>query len=207
VDRYGIKVNYKHTLVSIDGAKKQAVFEVPGADSQSHRVNKSFDMIHVTPPQSAPDFIKQSPLANAAGWVDIDPNTMQHTRYENIFSLGDVASSPNAKTAAAVRLQSPVVVKNLLSKIKNQPMESAYDGYGSCPLVTSYRSVILAEFCYDGKVTPSFPLDPTKERYSMWLLKQKFLPHLYWDWMLKGHEWDLPHRTRDLPSLSTLDAN
>ena len=196
VARYGIDVNFGHNLISINGDKKEAVFEVVVGDNAGETVTTKFDMIHVTPPQSAPDFIKESPLANEAGWVDVDQHTLQHTRYNNIFSLGDATSTPNAKTAAAVRLQSPVVIQNLLTLMNNKTLTATYDGYGSCPLVTSYQSVILAEFCYDGKVTPSFPLDPTKERYSMWLLKQKFLPILYWDWMLKGIEFDIPHKER-----------
>lgn len=194
--RYGINVNFGHNLLSINGDKKEAVFEVAGGDDTGKTVTTKFDMIHVTPPQSAPDFIKESPLADEAGWVDVDQNSLQHKRYQNIFSLGDVASSPNSKTAAAIRLQSPVVVQNLLALIKSKSLAGIYDGYSSCPLVTSYQSVILAEFCYDGKVTPTLPLDPTRERYSMWLMKQKFLPFLYWDWMLKGHEGDIRHKER-----------
>jgi sulfide:quinone oxidoreductase len=197
VARYGIDVNFGHNLTSINGDKKEAVFEVVGGENARKTVKTTFDMIHVTPPQTAPDFIKKSPLADEAGWVDVDLHTLQHKRYNNIFSLGDVASTPNAKTAAAIRLQSPVVVKNLFALMINKSFSGAYDGYGSCPLVTSYQSAILAEFCYDGKVTPSLPfLDPTKERYSMWLMKKLFLPVLYWDWMLKGREWDIPHKER-----------
>ncbi|HZO51396.1 MAG TPA: hypothetical protein VFB63_01700, partial [Bryobacteraceae bacterium] len=66
------------------------------------------------PPQSPPDEIKSSPLVNAAGWVEVNQNSMQHVRYPNVFSLGDVSSTPNSKTAAAVRKQAPVVVDNIL---------------------------------------------------------------------------------------------
>lgn len=128
--------------------------------------------------------------------MDVDQATLQHKRFDNIFGLGDVTTTPNAKTAAAVRKQSPVVVKNLLAKMDKQTTNSEYDGYGSCPLTTSYKSIILAEFCYGGKVTPSFPFDPTKERYSMWLMKKHFLPFLYWDIMLKGYEIDIRHKER-----------
>lgn len=196
VDNYGIKVDYGNNLIAIDGERREAVFEVVGGDNQGARVTRAFDMIHVTPPQSAPDFIKKSPLANGAGWVDVNQNSLRHTRYENVFSLGDACSAPNSKTAAAVRKQAPVVVNNLLKSLGRNIGEAGYDGYASCPLVTSYRSVILAEFRYGGEVTPSFPLDPLKERYSMWLLKRYGLPWLYWDYMLKGYEFDLPHKPR-----------
>ena len=85
--------------------------------------------------------------------------------------------------------------------MRKTPAANRYDGYGSCPLVTSYGTVILAEFTYGGTVTPSFPLDPTRERRSMWWLKKYFLPYLYWDLMLKGHEWDIPHKPWTAPSL------
>lgn len=194
VQRYGIDVDYKSTLVAIDGNEKQAVFEVEDKDGNKNRVTKPYDMIHVTPPQSAPDFIKGSPLANAGGWVEVDPATLQHTRFDNVFGLGDGASTPNAKTAAAARLQAPIVVKNLLAKINNQTLPQKYDGYGACPLVTSHNTVMLAEFCYDGKVTPTFPLDPRKERYAYWLMKKHLFPFLYWNIMLKGIEWNVPHK-------------
>ena len=196
VDRYGIRVRYKHTLKAVDGPAKKAVFAVTGPDGPQPDVVRDFDLLHVTPPQSAPDFIKASPLANSAGWVDVDPGTLRHVRYGNIFSLGDAAGTSNAKTAAAVRLQGPVVVNNLLAVVDGKPLPAAYDGYGSCPLTTAYGEVVLAEFIYGGKVAPSFPLDPRVPRSSMWLLKTKFLPYLYWSMMLKGSELDIKHRER-----------
>ncbi|MDD1617152.1 MAG: oxidoreductase [Methylococcaceae bacterium NSP1-2] len=144
VAEYGIKTNFNTNLVAIDGANKTATFEVTDADGNKTQVNKAFDMIHVTPSQSAPDFIKNSPLANAAGWVDVNDRTLQHTKYPNVFSLGDVACTTNAKTAAAVRKQVPVVVDNIVNVMKHAALREGYDGYGSCPLTTSLSGVILA---------------------------------------------------------------
>ena len=196
VDNYGIKVNYKHTLKAVDGPAREATFSVTGPDGQTSELVRGFDMLHVTPPQSAPDVIKKSPLANEAGWVAVDPATLQHARFPNVFGLGDAAGTTNAKTAAAVRLQAPVVVRNLLARIDGAPLSAIYDGYGSCPLTTAYGKVVLAEFAYGGKVTPSFPLDPRVPRRSAWLLKEKFLPYMYWNWMLRGSEFDIKHRER-----------
>jgi sulfide:quinone oxidoreductase len=151
-------------------------------------------MIHVTPPQSAPDFIKQSPLANAAGWVDVNDKTLQHNKYVNIFGLGDATSTSNAKTAAAVRKQVPVVVDNILNLMNQKAVVEGYDGYGSCPLTTSLSKVMLAEFSYAGKVTPSFPLlDPRENRWIWWWGKKTGFPWLYWHLMLKGYRIDIPH--------------
>lgn len=191
---YGIKTNFNQNLVAIDGPAKTATFEVSDAEGNKQQVVKAFDMIHVTPPQSAPDFIKNSPLANAAGWVDVHENTLQHTKFPNIFGLGDVTSTPNAKTAAAVRKQVPTLVDNIFHLIEGKALQGKYDGYGSCPLTTSLSTVILAEFSYGGKVTPSFPLlDPRKSLFIWWIGKKIGFPWMYWHLMLKGYRIDIPH--------------
>ena len=192
---YGITTNYSSNLVEIDGPAKKATFEVKDSDGNTELVDTYFDMIHVTPPQSSPDFIKESPLSNEAGWLDVDPETLIHTQYKNIFGLGDVIGTTNAKTAAAVRKQVPVVADNILSLMSGDQMGAKYTGYGSCPLTTSLSSVMLAEFSYGGEVTPSFPfLDPRKNRYIWWLGKRIGLPLLYWNIMLKGRRIDLPSK-------------
>ena len=196
VENYGIDVRYRHTLKAVHGPSRTAHFAVTDGEGKTIEVEKRFDLLHATPPQSAPDFVKASSLANAAGWVDVNPATLQHQRYANVFSLGDVAGTTNAKTAAAVRLQAPAVVRNLLAIMDGKPLDASYDGYGSCPLTTAYGKVVLAEFTYGGKVTPSFPLDPRKPRLSAWFLKTRFLPFMYWQMMLRGSEFDVKHRER-----------
>ncbi len=194
-DGYGAKRDFNCNLVAIDGAAKIAIFEKTGSGGVKERISLGFDVIHVTPPQSAPDFIKKSPLANAAGWVEVNSNTLQHPRYPNVFGLGDATSTPNAKTAAAVRKQVPVVVRNLSALADGKALDPRYDGYGSCPLTTSLNTVMLAEFSYDGRVTPSFPwLDPRENRVVWWFGKKYLLPLLYWNYMLKGVSFDIPHK-------------
>jgi sulfide:quinone oxidoreductase len=195
IKEYAITTHFNHNLLAIDGPAKIATFETTDADGNKSTVTKEFDMIHVTPPQSAPDFIKTSPLANDAGWVDVHPGTLQHTVFGNVFGLGDVTSTPNAKTAAAVRKQVPVVVDNILKLQESQELVEGYDGYGSCPLTTSLNTVMLAEFSYGGKVTPSFPfLDPRTNNRLWWFGKTFGFPWLYWHIMIKGLRFDIPHK-------------
>jgi sulfide:quinone oxidoreductase len=194
--RHGVDVNYQHNLVAVDGKAKKATFEIAGGDKQGQRIEVPYDMLHVSPPQSPPAEIKASPLANAAGWVEVNQNSLQHVRFANVFGLGDAASTPNSKTAAAVRKQAPVVVRNILKLMKGEAIESTYDGYASCPLTTANGKAIIAEFCYGGKVTPSIPLlDPGKERALGWWIKTTGLPILYWDYMLRGYEAFPGHNT------------
>jgi len=188
LDRYGITFNYRKNLVEIRASDKVAVFEVTDENGHMELEEESYDMIHVVPPQSAPDFVKNSALVDEEGWVDVDNGTLQHNRYPNIFSLGDVSGTTKAKTGAAVRKQAPIVTANLMNMIEQGKITNTkvYNGYSSCPLVTGYGKLILAEFDYDNNPDPSFPFDTAKERWSMYFLKTKILPILYWSGMLKG---------------------
>ncbi|MBD8148872.1 NAD(P)/FAD-dependent oxidoreductase [Pseudomonas fluorescens] len=189
VEKYNARLAFNANLIKVDGPARKAWFEVKDAEGNVHIEEKAFDMLHVVPPQVAPDFIRQSPLADAAGWCEVNPHSLQHLRYPHIFGLGDVCSTTNAKTAAAVRKQIVVVAENLLALRKQAPLPLKYDGYGSCPLTVEKGKVVLAEFGYGGKLLPTFPLDPTQARRSMWFLKATLLPWFYWNGMLKGREW------------------
>ena len=175
--RYRIGVHYQQNLVAVNGNAKTVPFE----------------LLHISPPQSPHEEIKKSPLVNAAGWVEVNQTTMQHVRYSNVYSLGDVCSTPNSKTAAAVRKQAPVVANEIASAIAGKLVPGAYDGYASCPLTTAIGKAILAEFIYGGKVTPTLPLTPSKEHWVGWWIKLTGLPLMYWHYMLKGYVWFPKH--------------
>lgn len=186
IAKFHIKENYYNKLVEIDGANKRAKFVGFGEQNKEVETWIDYEMLHVTPPQSAPDFIINSPLANAAGWVDIDKHSLQHVKYANIFSLGDASSLPTGKTGAAIRKQAPVLVENLLSLMHNQKLDANYNGYSSCPLITGRDKLILAEFDYNNNPQETFPFNQAKERWSMFILKRYILPYLYWTKILKG---------------------
>lgn len=201
-----MKWNYKHNLVAIDKEKKVATFDnrylIKGewdADLEDYdmipqikQVKVEFDFLHVTPPMSAPDVVKNSPLswkrgsASIGGWVELKKETLQHTRYSNVFSLGDVAGIPMGKTGGSIRKQYGVVAQNLIDVMGGKSPTAKYDGYTVCPLTTDIGTVMLAEFNWSKKPTPSFPLDPTKERWIWWILKIYFLEPMYFHGMLKG---------------------
>lgn len=183
VDRYGIEVRYQHDLTALDAGANKATFRDL---SSGEDLKLDYSMIHVTPPMSAPDFVKTSPLANEAGWVKADKATLQHPDYPNVFALGDASALPTSKTGAAIRKQAPTVAANLLAAMRGEALPARYDGYTSCPLVTGYGKLVMAEFDYDGNPQETFPVDQSKERRSMYLVKKHLLPRLYWNGMLKG---------------------
>ncbi|MFF0388242.1 FAD-dependent oxidoreductase [Kitasatospora sp. NPDC004615] len=187
VRRYGIKVHYGSEVTEVrPEARELVVTELDGGGTTT----LPYDMAHVVPPQSAPDWIKRSPLAGAddpAGYVEIDKHTMRHVRYPNVWALGDAGSSPNSKTGAAVRKQAPVLVENLLAVLSGREPRASYQGYSSCPLTTARNKMLLAEFDYSGRPAPSIPvINTVRERTDMWYLKRRGLPFLYWNLMLRG---------------------
>jgi sulfide:quinone oxidoreductase len=206
IDRKGINLRLGHQLVKVDGKNQIAWYKkAPHYGEHNPKgvelvhdgnlVGVKYDMLHLAPPQRSPDFVKNSSLANAAGWLDVDHGTMQHNKHENIFGLGDVAGLPTAKTGAAIRKQTPVVVENILRLIASEGLSSkTYNGYSSCPLVTGYGKMVLAEFDYDKNFTPDPKLkqmlisDSSKEHWRLWILKKYILPYLYWNKMLKGKD-------------------
>ncbi|MEQ9463001.1 MAG: bifunctional protein tyrosine phosphatase family protein/NAD(P)/FAD-dependent oxidoreductase, partial [Haliea sp.] len=192
IEAYGVNLNFNQRLVAVDGEQRTAWFEQTAADGKVDRVSREFDLLHVVPPQSAPDFIRASPLVDENGWVDVDQTTLRHKQFENIWALGDVMNAPNAKTAAAARMQAPVVANNLLADMGRVRGVAHYNGYGSCPLTVERGKIVLAEFGYGGKLLPSMPrwlLDGTRPSRAAWFLKERMLPAIYWKAMLRGKEW------------------
>lgn len=193
IESYRAGLHLRHNLTRIDGPGRRAWFTRTGVDGATSEVETDFDMLHVVPPQQAPDFVRASPLADAAGWIEVDHATLRHARFPDVYALGDACSAPNAKTAAAARKQAPIVAHNLLHEMGfvKEP-EAVYDGYGSCPLTVERGKILLAEFGYGGKLLPSFPswfIDGTKPSAMAWFLKERMLPPIYWSGMLKGREW------------------
>lgn len=187
VDRYGIALCFQSNLVRVDGPARKAWFATERGEEE-----RDFDMLHVCPPQQGHAVIAQSALADAQGYAEVDPHTLRHTRYPEVFALGDCCSTPNAKTMAAVRKQAPVAAVNALAVLAGRDPLVGYDGYGSCPLTVEHGKIVLAEFLYGGKLAPTFPawlIDGTRPSRLAWILKRQALPPVYWDGMLKGREW------------------
>ena len=211
IHRYGIHFRPHYAPIKVDAEKQTVTFKYvePGANqcvvnenneikevlSGTSYIEIPYDMLHIAPPQAAPKFIRESPLVNEAGWLDVDHHTLQHKKYANVFGLGDVAGLPTAKTGAAIRKQVPIVVDNLQQMISSEKIGNrSYNGYSSCPLVTGYGKMVLAEFDYDQNFIPDPKLkqmlvfNSDKEHWRLWMLKKHGLPYLYWNKMLKGQE-------------------
>lgn len=197
----GIEVRHGWTLRELRPAEQLAIFDVREGDSL-RTGTIPYAMLHAVPPMTAPAVVVGSPLADGSpgGWVAADRDTLQHPVWPEVFALGDVAGLPTSKTAGAVRAEAPVVAANVLAQLHGRPLPARYDGYTVCPLITGYGRVVMAEFDYSQQPVSSFLVDPTRERWSMWLVKTRLLPWLYWNRMLPGE----PHEGRLLQPLQPL---
>ncbi|KAJ8679863.1 hypothetical protein QAD02_015650 [Eretmocerus hayati] len=194
-----IQVNVRKNLIEIRPNHKEAVFQ--DLDNPDQTKTVKYSLLHVTPPMGVPETLKtQRDLTNAAGFLDIDPKTLQHNKFKNVYGLGDCTSTPNSKTMAAIASQSHVLYKNILDDLANKKMRMVYDGYASCPLVTGYGKCILAEFNYELKPKETFPVNQGREMYFTYLLKEYFFPFLYWNFMLRGN-WNGPEIFRKVFSI------
>lgn len=201
LDRYDIDFKPFHTPVKIDPENKIVYFKKKNTDAQEgedgadEMIEMPFDLLHLAPPQTAPAFIQNSELANEQGWLDVNIHSLQHNKFDNVFGVGDVAGLPTAKTGAAIRKQAPVVVNNLMKIMAGKTADNnSYQGYSSCPLITGYGKMVLAEFNYKNEFTPDPMLkmmlvfNSHKEHWRLWILKKYILPYLYWNRMMKGKD-------------------
>ena len=191
---------HQHNLIKVDTESKIATFDKhkkvkAGWDEaleqeveqvKHERVEVPFDFLHITPPMVAVEEVANSPIGSDQGWVPVNKETLQHTKYPNIFALGDIAGIPMGKTGGSIREQYKVVVENLIAVMEGKEPVAKYHGYTLCPIITSLGTVMLAEYDWRKKPTPTFPLDPTKERWIWWLLELYLLKPLTQYGLLSG---------------------
>lgn len=198
-ERRNIKVNCFHNLIEVRPDTREAIFAKVNSEP-SETVSVKYDLLHVTPPMSAQNAIKASPLSDSSGYVTVDKETLQHVKYSNIFAIGDCTNIPTSKTAAAAACQSGILQKNLKAVMKGESKRLNYDGYTSCPIVTSSNKCFLAEFDFNNQPLETFPFNQAREMYSMFLIKSQLLPFVYWNLMTKGY-WRGPKFFRKLMHL------
>lgn len=200
-EQRSIQSHFLHRLTKVDVDAKLATFEnIPEAslapmpeESNHDTIEVPYDFLHFVPPMSAPDFVRNSPLAiregklRHGGWIDVDKHTMVHNSYDNIIALGDAAGLPTSKTGAAIRMQAPIAAENLVSLMEGKAPGKSYNGYSACPIVTEYGKVMMAEFKYEKELDATVPwLDPAVSRGMWWTLKRHGLKPMYYHGMLKG---------------------
>ncbi|XP_076234890.1 sulfide quinone oxidoreductase [Calliopsis andreniformis] len=194
-----ITVNLQTNLIEINPTKQEAIFQK--LDKPNEQFTQKYSLLHVCPPMGPPELLKKHPsLTNEVGFLSVDPKTLRHTKYSNVYGIGDCTNTPNSKTMAAIAAQGKVLYKNIIDDLAGKPMTMAYNGYSSCPLVTGYNKCILAEFDYNLKPLETFPVNQGREYFFTYILKAYIFPHLYWHLMTRG-KWNGPEFFRKYSNL------
>ncbi|MFC5929537.1 NAD(P)/FAD-dependent oxidoreductase [Cryobacterium melibiosiphilum] len=184
---YGIELRTKTELLEVDSTNQTVVVGRPGGGA----ARLSYDVLHVVPPQSAPDWLKHTALPAAGtreGFVEVDPETLRHVRFPNVWSLGDAAATSNSKSGGALRKQTTALAKNLTAVLAGKEPSKKYDGYSVCPFTVSRSTVVFAEFDdrYRQKPTIPFWKGLARERRLTWVFDRHILPWVYWHLILQG---------------------
>ncbi len=188
IAQYGIELRCETELLEVDAENRTVTIgRAAGVETESI----VYDVLHAVPPQSAPDWLKATSLSapgTPGGFVDVDPRTLRHLRYPNVWSLGDAAATTNSKSGGALREQSLVLSKNLAAAINGDAPSETYSGYSVCPFTVSRSTVVFAEFDdeYSQKPTVPFWKGLARERRLTWVLDRHILPWVYWHLILKG---------------------
>lgn len=179
LEEYGVEVLFGTEVAEVRSDLREIDVERDGEWTTIR-----YDLLHAVPPQSAADWITTSGLHGSDGFVDVDPETLRHRRWENVWALGDATSVTSIRSGGALRPQAKVIADGITKPAKN----TRYDGYSETPFTVSRRTVVFAEFDRSGRLAPSIPFWKTlyRERRFTFVMDRRVLPWVYWNLILKG---------------------
>jgi sulfide:quinone oxidoreductase len=169
----GIDFNPSLNVTRIDPEQNEIVF--------SDRQPEPFDLLAGVPPHRPPSIVKQSALANEAGWVPVNRRTLQ-TGTENVYAIGDVAAVTLANGMALPKAgvfadgQARTVAHRIADDIRERGTQAEYDGSGFCWIEEGGGSAGFASGEFYAEPDPVVPL-PRSGR--IWHLG-KILFEKYW---------------------------
>lgn len=148
-----------------------------------------YDMLHLVPPFRGARWLQGCGLTGTQphGLIDIDPATLRHREFPDIWAAGDAAAVETDPSGGALRRQISILVDNLLAARRGEPLTS-YDGYTVAPVTTDAHRLVPGEYDRSGEVASSLPsaIDPLKPRRTAWAFDRYVLPRTYWNLILKG---------------------
>jgi hypothetical protein len=86
--------------------------------------------------------------------LDVNPYTLQHSKFENVFAFGDAIAGETTRTQHAAVAQVPVVKHNLLNFMDGKELNGIYDGYSYMPFYLSHSNANCFQHLYDYEPAP-----------------------------------------------------
>ncbi len=169
----GIAFNPQLNLTRIDTEQQKLIFE--------NREPVAFDFLVGVPPHRPPRAVRESALANPAGWAPVDKRTLQ-TSFENVYAIGDVTAitlvngKPLPKAGVFAHSQAETVAQRIADEIRGTATQAHFDGMGFCWIETGAGSAGFASGDFYAEPDPAVPL-PRAGRLWHW---GKVLFERYW---------------------------
>jgi sulfide:quinone oxidoreductase len=146
-----------HKIVSVDPHHRTIMFE--GKDPAS------YDMLVAIPPHRAPKVVRESALANDAGWIPVDRDTLG-TKAEHVYAIGDVTAlsipgrwKPDVpmmlpKAGVFAHDQAEIVAHRIIDEINGTSPTAKFCGTGYCMLEAGEG---MAGFAYGNFLNDPYP--------------------------------------------------
>jgi sulfide:quinone oxidoreductase len=173
-------------------------FNVAKIDNEQHKIvswdekEVGYDLLVTVPTNMGDAAIERSGLGDELNFAPTNRQTLQLKQRENIFVIGDATDLTSSKAGSVAHFQSEVLAENIVHYIKDEPLESQFDGHANCFIESGYGKAFLLDFNYDLQPVPGkYPL-PFIGPFS--LLRETRMNHfgklafkwIYWNLLLKG---------------------
>jgi sulfide:quinone oxidoreductase len=173
-------------------------FAISGVDSSRNVLSSydgrelNYDLLVTIPTNMGADFIGKSGLGDDLNFVPTNKATLQSSKWENIWVIGDAANVPASKAGAVTHFESDTLIENIVHQIKGEPLEETFDGHANCYIESGHGKALLIDFNYNTEPLPgTYPL-PVVGPFS--LLKESTINHwgklafkwMYWNLIVKG---------------------
>lgn len=196
--------NVLGNLLSERGIEVVTDFQVESIDNETRELisfdgrRVPFDLLVTIPPNHGVDVVAESGLADEAGFVEVNKNTLQSVKNPHVWAVGDATNVPTSKAGSVAHFEMDAFIPNLIQSIEGLPLTGDFDGHANCFIESGRGQALLLDFNYDQEPLPGmFPIFKVP---TLRLLGPSYLNHaakmgfelVYWTMLLPGRPLPFP---------------
>lgn len=127
----GIAFHPGHKVARIDAQARTVSFD--------NGKTADFDLLIGVPTHQSPKVVRESGLANEAGWIPVDRETLA-TKHDAVFAVGDASFIALAggkalpKAGVFAHAQAEIVADNIAALFEGRAPQARFDGEGWCAI-------------------------------------------------------------------------